>query len=294
MCNIKLGRLKISKITEMEAPMPLSMALPEIGASDLEKLKSWYWDNFLSTKPDEAMLHLSIHSFVLQIDGLNILIDSCNGNDKNRCLPFVNQMQTPYLDTLEKAGLKPEDIHIVMCTHLHADHVGWNTRLENGKWVPTFPNARYLFGRKDLEFYQTQTHELLHHEAYIDSILPIIEAGRHEIVESDQIIHKEIGNGIWLEDAGGHSPGSLCIHAQSEGDKALFTGDCFHHPIQLVRPDVHFFADEDGAQASKTRTRIFETYADTNSVILPAHFAGKTAGRIKRFENAFKFEFLEN
>ncbi len=292
MKDLQLGALQISRVQEGENPLPLSMALNGVTRQDLIRLQRWYRDPFLRDDPVEAGLLLSIHSFVLRIDGLTILIDSCNGNHKQRSLAFVHMLETDYLARLARAGCHVNDIDIVMCTHLHADHVGWNTRLDNGRWVPTFPNARYLFGRVDYEFFSQQTHEEFHREAYQDSVLPVIEAGRAELIENDAIVHREIGDGLWLESAAGHSPGNLCIHAERGRGHAIFSGDCFHHPIQLIRPDLPFFADASSADAVAVRKRLMETYADTSAVFFPAHFAGATAGRVFRDGDAFRYGYL--
>src|SRR5262249_48164621 len=160
-------------------------------------------------------------------------------------------------------------------------HVGWNTRLKDGRWVPTFPNARYVISRKDVEVGAT-THEAHNREAYADSVLPVIEAGLADIVESDHRVHREIEDGIWLEDAAGHSPGNLVVNARRGGSRVVFTGDVIHHPVQIVRPDIPFFADENPAQACATRQRLLEQCADNGAVLYPAHFPDPPAGRVRR------------
>jgi len=293
MRDVRLGRLRIARVYEGDGVIPLPAALPGIDSQDLTRLKSWYWDNDLADDPSQANVRISVHSYVLQVDGRNILIDTCCGNGKQRSLAPVSHLQTPYLENLVRAGVQPEDIHLVMCTHLHFDHVGWNTRLHNGRWVPTFPNARYLFGRRDLDFFRTQQHEATHREAFDDSVAPVLDAGLADIVEADMSIHREIGDGIWLEDASGHSPGNLCVVAECGAGRAIFSGDCFHHPIQLVRPDARFFADENPDKASATRSGLLERNADTNAVFFPAHFTGATAGHVERdTPNSFRFRFL--
>ena len=293
MQDVTLGRLSVSRIYEGDAVIPLSVALPEITAQDLAQLRTWYWDPHLADAPTDARMQISVHSFVIRVDGRNILIDTCCGNDKRRSLPPVNMQHWPYLENLARAGLRPEDIDVVMCTHLHFDHVGWNTQLKDGSWVPTFPNARYLFGRRDLEFFSQQRHEALHREAFDDSVAPILDAGLADLVDTESRIHREIGDGIWLQDVSGHSPGNLCVVAECGGGRALFSGDCFHHPVQLVRPDAAFFADENPAQASATRRRLLEQYANTDAVFFPAHFTGATAGRVERGDSgALRFRFL--
>jgi glyoxylase-like metal-dependent hydrolase (beta-lactamase superfamily II) len=292
--EVILGRLSVSRVYEADAVVPLSVALPGVTAQDLARLKSWYWDADLADAPGESGMRISVHSFVLRVDGRNILIDTCCGNDKKRSLPPVSMQNWPYLENLARAGLQPQDIHLVMCTHLHFDHVGWNTRLKDGSWVPTFPNARYLFGRKDFEFFSKQRHEATHREAFDDSVAPILDAGLADLVDSDTLIHREIGDGIWLEDVSGHSPGNLCVTAECGAERAIFSGDCFHHPIQVVRPDAAFFADEDPSQASATRRRLLERYANTDAIFFPAHFMGATAGRVERVDaDHLRFRFLE-
>jgi glyoxylase-like metal-dependent hydrolase (beta-lactamase superfamily II) len=292
--DVTLGRLSVSRVYEDDAVIPLSVALPSVTAQDLARLKSWYWDADLAADPSEAGMRISVHSFVLRVDGRNILVDTCCGNDKKRSLPPVNMQNWPYLENLARAGLRPEDIDLVMCTHLHFDHVGWNTRLKDGSWVPTFPKARYLFGRKDLEFFSKQRHEALHREAFDDSVAPILDAGLADIVDTDTRIHREIGDGIWLEDVSGHSPGNLCVIAECGGDRAIFSGDCFHHPVQVIRPDAAFFSDEDPSQAIVTRQRLLERYADTDAIFFPAHFMGATAGRVERVDaGLLRFRYLQ-
>jgi glyoxylase-like metal-dependent hydrolase (beta-lactamase superfamily II) len=288
----RLGKMKVKTVGEGEGMMPMQVALPGVTGEDLAELKRWYWSKELSQDPHAAVFHIDVRSYVLQLDGMNVLIDTCCGNDKQRSVPWADRLQTEWLLNLARAGLEPADMHLVLCTHLHADHVGWNTRLENGRWVPTFPNARYVFSRKDYEFFGRQTHEAHNREAYIDSVLPVVEAGLADIVESNRCVHREIEDGIWLEDAAGHSPGSVVVNARRGGSQAAFTGDVIHHPIQLVRPDIAFFADESPAEACATRQRLLAQYADNGTVLFPAHFSDPPSGRVYRAKRHFCYEFL--
>lgn len=286
-----LGKLVVHSVREGEGIMPMQFAVPGITDADLAAMKPWYWSAELSLDAQAAQFHIEVRSFVLQVDGLNVLIDSCCGNDKIRSVPWADRLQTDWLDQLRRAGYRPEDIHLVLCTHLHADHVGWNTRLDNGRWVPTFPNARYVFSRKDYEFFKDQTHEAHNREAFLDSVLPVVEAGLADIVDSDHLVHREIEDGIWLQDAAGHSPGCVVVNARRGGARAMFLGDVVHHPIQLVRPDLAFFADEDRAGACATRQRLLAEAADCGAILLPAHFPNPPAGRVRRIENHFSYNF---
>lgn len=295
MRDLALGRLTVSRVSEGDALIPLAVALPGITDADLARLKSWYWDADLADSAARAGMRISVHSYLLRVDGRNILIDTCCGNDKHRSLEAVSNLKTSYLENLGRTGLRPEDIHLVMCTHLHFDHVGWNTRLQNGRWVPTFPKARYLFGRRDLEFFSAQRHDATHREAFEDSVAPILDADRADIVDVGTRVHREIGDGVWLEDASGHSPGNLCVVAECGAERAVFSGDCFHHPVQIVRPDAAFFADEDPLKASATRRRLLEQYADSGALFFPAHFTGTSAGWVERQpEGALKYRFLQS
>jgi glyoxylase-like metal-dependent hydrolase (beta-lactamase superfamily II) len=288
-----LEKIVVKTVREGGGAMPMQLALPGVAADDLAELKRWHWSNELSLNPQAAIFRIEVRSFVLQIDGMNLLIDTCCGNDKQRSVPWADRLQTEWPLNLARAGLEPADIHLVLCTHLHADHVGWNTRLSDGRWVPTFPNARYVFSRKDYEFFSRQTHEAHNREAYIDSVLPVVEAGLADIVESNHCVYCEIEDGIWLEDAAGHSPGSVVVNAKRGGSRAVFVGDVIHHPIQLVRPDIAFFADESPAEACATRQRLLLQCAENGSVMYPAHFPDPPQGRVRGAKRHFSYEFLK-
>jgi len=290
----RLGRMTVSKVMELEAGMPMGMIFPQITADDLQRLGRWYSDPDVTSSPESSMVTLSMHSFVIQLGGQNILVDACNGNCKNRSVPNIHQLDTPYLANLAALGLRPEDIHVVMCTHLHFDHVGWNTRLENGRWVPTFPNARYIFGKRDYDHWSTQQDVPPHREAFDDSVLPVVQAGLAEIIDVEgplAAVH-EVGDGVWLEPAFGHSPGSLLVNAQAGGPPAVFWGDVIHHPVQLVRPDLALMFDDDPVLAVKVRQDLLARVADSETLCFPAHFRGPSAGHVRRDGDAFKFDFV--
>ncbi len=293
---ITLGRMRIHKVHEMDSPTPMNVQLPGVTAGDLGRLKGWYdpGDDEITDDPDTAKMTFAVHSWVIEIDGQTILVDTCCGNHKNRSLPEVHQLDTRYLENLRAAGFAPEDIDLVMCTHLHFDHVGWNTRLENGKWVPTFSNARYLFTRRDFEYFKANPEgEALHCEAYLDSIVPVMEAGKGEIVDEESIVHREIGDGIWLEPAFGHSPGCCTIHGEAGGPPAIFWGDVIHHPVQMIRYDLPFAFDMDASAASATRQRVMARAADEDLTCFPAHFRLGSAGHVKRDADAYRYEWIE-
>lgn len=293
---ITLGRMRIHKVFEMESPTPMTMNLPGVTPQDLAQLRQWYdpHDGEIGPDAESSRMTFSVHSWIIEIDGQTILIDTCDGNHKNRPVPEVNQLDTDYLGNLARAGFAPEDIDLVMCTHLHFDHVGWNTRLENGRWVPTFPNARYLFGRRDYEYFQNRpAGEEAHHESFLDSIVPVMEAGQGIIVDEDHVPHREIGNGVWMQPAFGHSPGCCTVHGQADGREALFWGDVIHHPVQLIRPDLPFAFDADPAAASATRQRVMRRAAQEDLVCFPAHFRGTSAGQVRADGQVYRYEWIK-
>jgi len=291
---IELGRMRVHKVHEMDSPVPLLSQLPGTTAADMQRLLGWYdQPDEVNPDPETSLMTFSVHSWVIELDGKTILIDTCCGNHKNRDLPEVHQLDTDYLGNLRRAGFAPEDIDMVMCTHLHFDHVGWNTKLENGKWVPTFPNARYVFGRRDFEYFRTDPDgEALHNAAFVDSIVPVMEAGQGDIVDEDSIAHREIGNGVWLEPAFGHSPGCCTVNAQADGPPGIFWGDVIHHPVQLIRHDLPFAFDTDGATACQVRKATMERLADTDTLCFPAHFRRTSACYVKRDGDAFRYEWI--
>lgn len=293
---IELGRMRIHKVHEMDSPVPLLGQLPGTTADDMKRLLTWYdQPDEVSADPEASFMTFSVHSWVIEIDGKAILIDSCCGNDKDRALPEVHQLNTDYLGNLHRAGFAPENIDMVMCTHLHFDHVGWNTRLDNGKWVPTFPRARYVFGKRDFEYFKTNPEgEELHNAAFVDSIVPVMEAGQGDLVDEDSIAHREIGNGVWLEPAFGHSPGCCTVNAQADGPPGIFWGDVIHHPVQLIRHDLPFAFDTDGMAACKVRKATMERLADSDTMCFPAHFRRTSAGHVKRDGDAFRYEWIDN
>jgi glyoxylase-like metal-dependent hydrolase (beta-lactamase superfamily II) len=237
------------------------------------------------------LLVMSFHSIVVRTAHCTILVDSCVGNDKPRPRnPHWHQRQGSYLSDLAAAGLKPEDIDIVMCTHLHADHVGWNTRLDNGRWVPTFPNARYLFGRTEVEHWRQvltgSPPEQINHGSWADSVEPIFEAGQAVLVAEDQ----EVDEGVQLLPAPGHTPGNVIVRLEARGERAYLTGDVIHHPIQVEHPEWSTCFCWDPQLSADTRLKTLTTVAQQEAWLLPAHFPTPTATRIRQTDAGFRME----
>lgn len=296
---IQFGGIIIDRVVELRVwPFPANRLFPSISAETFENGRGWLDDRFID--PITKDLILGVHSYVLRVNGRIILIDTCNGNHKNRpALPALHQLNTPYLENLARAGLCPEDIDIVMCTHLHPDHCGWNTRLVDGRWVPTFPNATYLMSSIEFEhlqsFCSSKQENALRQDmstTFEDSVLPVVKAGQAIMVNDNHIIEHEIGDGVWMESASGHTPGHVIVHAKQSEEHAIMTGDIIHHPIQFGALDMPNASDFDPIQAAATRQRLIKTYADTNTLILTGHFPGPTAGRIVTRNEGLRFEWL--
>jgi glyoxylase-like metal-dependent hydrolase (beta-lactamase superfamily II) len=275
----QVGKVKITKVVEMETIGSTRFILPLASKEEIEKLP-WLIPHFAT---EEGRLRMSIHSLVVETPGRRIVVDTGLGNDKQgRGIPTWNDRKGPFLETLTAAGFPPESIDTVLCTHLHVDHVGWNTKLVGGTWVPTFANARYLFGKTEYEHWRDHSREGAHVAVFNDSVKPIIDAGRAELIASDAHVTDE----ITMIPTPGHSPGHMSLHIRSDGEEGLLTGDVAHHPCQMAHLDWSSTADSDPTQSPKTRRELFSRFADTPTLVIGGHF---DAGHIRRDDDAFKF-----
>ncbi len=280
--NWTVGQVKITKIVELEMIGSTRFILPQAGPDEIKALP-WLAPAFATP---EGKLKMSIHSLVVETPTQRIVVDTGLGNDKTgRGVPTWNNLATPFLQTMTDAGYPPESIDIVLCTHLHVDHVGWNTSLKNGAWAPTFPKARYVFGRTEYEHWRDHSDDAAHRAVFADSVKPIIDAGCADLVASDHKLSDE----IVLIPTPGHSPGHVSLHIISDDQEALLTGDVAHHPIQMAHLDWSSTVDSDQAQSTRTRQDLFERFADTPTLVIGGHFS---AGHLKRDGDAFRFDPL--
>ena len=279
---LDLGQLRISAVVERAGPTRPTWLLPDATPEAVERHRSWLAPHFMD---DKGRFLQSIHTFIVQAPGLTMLVDTCVGNDKDRGgrAPF-HMMQRPFLDDLRAAGFPPESIDLVLCTHLHVDHVGWNTRLDAGRWVPTFPRARYLFARREWEHWSSEgdpdTQRIM-----ADSVKPVLDAGLEQLVEMDHKLTDE----IWLEPTPGHTPGHVSVRLRGREAEAVITGDLMHCPVQVAEPGWGSHFDSDVEQARKTRRAFCERYADTGIGVLGTHFHHPTAGHIVRHADTWRF-----
>jgi glyoxylase-like metal-dependent hydrolase (beta-lactamase superfamily II) len=274
-----VGRVKVTKIVELETVGHTRFILPLAGNDEIQKLP-WLIPHFATA---EGRLKMSIRTLVVETPSRRIVVDTGLGNDKQgRNIPTWNNRHGPFLDDLAAAGFPPESIDTVLCTHLHVDHVGWNTRLVGGRWVPTFEKARYVFGRTEYAYWHDHSVEPDKAAIFADSVAPIVAAGRADLVDSDARICDE----ITLIPTPGHSPGHMSLHIRSEGEEGLLTGDVAHHPCQMAHLGWSSTADSDPVQSAKTRRELFARFADRPVLVIGGHF---DAGHIQRDGDAFKF-----
>src|SRR5262245_9040384 len=270
---LTIGRMRVSTVIERAGPTPPTWLLPDVTPDALEGHREWLAPHFLDAK---GRFLMSIHTFVIRTPDVTVLVDTCVGNDKDRGgrAPF-HMMRTSFLEDLGAAGVPPESIDVVVCTHLHVDHVGWNTRLDGGRWVPTFPRARYLFGRREWEHWSAERDEDTG-RIMADSVKPVLDAGLAELVAMDHRISGE----IWLEPTPGHTPGHASVRLEAEGRGAVITGDLMHHPVQVAEPDWGSNFDTDVEAAGRTRRAFCQRHAEAGSLVRGTHFHHPTAGRI--------------
>jgi glyoxylase-like metal-dependent hydrolase (beta-lactamase superfamily II) len=268
-----IGDVTVTKIVELEMAGGSRFLLPQATREAVLPI-AWLRPHFAD---EEGRLRLSIHSFVVETPDRRIVVDTCLGNDKSgRKIPHWNDRDGPYLADMAAAGFPAESIDTVLCTHLHTDHVGWNTRKVDGRWVPTFPRAKYLMGRAEYEHWMNVKDRPDTAGLMADSVTPVVEAGLASMVETNERISDEIS----LVPTLGHTPGHVSVMIESKGEQALITGDFMHHPCQIAHPEWSTLADSDPEQGIETRRRMFQRLGGTPVLILGTHFAGATAGRL--------------
>jgi glyoxylase-like metal-dependent hydrolase (beta-lactamase superfamily II) len=284
--TLKAGDLAIHRIIEQETTfLPALDLFPTLAPDRLAENRQWLKQ--AGALDAEDVLILCFQSYVVKTPHHTVLIDSCIGNDKPRPLRPKWNMKTDdtYMRALAHTGVSVDDIDFVMCTHLHVDHVGWNTRLDGGRWVPTFPNARYIFGKTEFDYW-TEQNAKTEVPPYVDSVLPVVAAKRADIVGNDY----GIGDHVRILPTPGHTPGHVAFVLGRGRDDAVFSGDLMHSPLQTRYPELSPKFDVDQAQAAATRRNFLERYCDTDTLCCTAHFPSPSAGKIRRLGNAFSCE----
>jgi glyoxylase-like metal-dependent hydrolase (beta-lactamase superfamily II) len=235
----------------------------------------------------QGSLRLASHSFAVEVDGLRILVDTGIGNGKQRANPAWHNLNSDYAARLRAAGFTPETVDLVILTHLHTDHVGWNTRAEGADWVPTFPNARYLTTRAEWDYWAGVEMEEARQQMFRDSVHPVRDAGLLDLIDvAAEGTH--VAPGIRLLPTPGHTPGQVAVELSSEGESALVTGDSIHHPVQMARPALCSCVDIAPELATRTRHRVLDSLAGTSTLLLGSHFPPPTAGHVRREGDAYR------
>jgi len=273
----KIGDVRIVKVLEHELPVPLDGLLQEV-PPDPVGTYPWLAPDFVD---DDGNARLSIHGLVIDTGDRRILVDTCAGDMREGVqLP---PLPSGFLDRLAEAGYAVEDIDTVVCTHLHFDHVGWNTRLVDGEWAVTFPNARYLFARTEWEHWSTHDSD---YGNFADTVRPVIDAGAADLVETDHHLCDEVR----LTPTPGHTPGHVSVVVENGGERAVITGDMSHHPLQFAMPELPMPADSDTPAAVATRRRFLAERTEDGALVIGTHFGGRTAGRVSADGGSWRFD----
>ncbi|HEX8804568.1 MAG TPA: MBL fold metallo-hydrolase [Acidimicrobiales bacterium] len=233
---------------------------------------------------DAGRLSMRVQAFVVEVADRLVVVDPCIGNHKRRSQPFWDDQEWPFMERFRAAGFDPEAVDTVVHTHLHVDHVGWDTHLDDGRWVPTFTRARHLYVDTELDWSATNT-ESDAPQIREDSIVPVLEAGLADVAEADA----DLGDGLRLAPTQGHTPGHASLWISSAGRLGLVTGDAIHHPVQCAEPDVSFVSDDDPERARASRRSLLGQAADAEALVLGTHFATEPAGRVAVAGETWRF-----
>lgn len=289
MKTLKIGDVTITSIVERDGPWrrPVDMFPSydhEVGMKHLETIEPETYDRA------SGLMVITYQTFVVRTPRHTVLVDTCTGEDKGYAAPF-DFPKKPWLDNFKAAGLSFEEITHVFCTHLHIDHTGWNTKLVNGRWVPTFPNAKYIFHKDEYAYWEAATKEGKNPpgNVWTYNCRPIVEAGQALLVDNTY----QLDDTFTLTPTPGHSPRHVCVNISSKGQRAVVTGDMMHHALQCREPEWSTIFDVDRAEAAQSRRNLLARVCDTSTVLLPIHFPGPTAGLIKpNGKNGFDYRFV--
>ncbi len=287
MIPIRIGDATVSRHVEQEGiPVRTAGAMfPEAMPREIHCALAQLPD-FTFDAADDNKLVINYQSFVVRTPTATVLIDSCLGEHSYLTMPFSRR---PYLDSFAAVGVTFEDIDFVFCTHMHVDHVGWHTRLQDGRLVPSFPNAKYIFCRREYDT-AAAARSPYARALFDECVRPVVDAGQAMLVDDNFVLN----DALRLVPAPGHSPGHVCVKLVSNGQRALFSGDLMHHAIQCLEPDWYTIFCSDPVQCVATRRRILKAYANTDTLFFPAHFNGPTAGLIEPFDkNRWRYRFVE-
>lgn len=279
-----LGKATIGRVDEVVLEKQGSWLLPD-ATPDLIAAHRWLDP---SASDGDGDIRLSVHSFVVDIAGTRLVVDTGVGNDKVRDNPAWHNLNSDYLARFGRSGIDPASVDIVVTTHIHRDHVGWNTTLRQGRWEPTFPNARYLTTRTEWDYWSTAALTEDQQRMFADSIDPVRRTGQYELVDVQRPV--DIADGVTLIPTPGHTPGHASVQLTSGGQSALISGDFLHHPVQVADPRLCCSVDVDPAASERTRAAVLSGLADTETLLFGSHFTHPTAGRVRTTPSGFVLE----
>jgi glyoxylase-like metal-dependent hydrolase (beta-lactamase superfamily II) len=274
--TLRLGAAVVDRVEELDFAVPLAVLTDddELVARRVAPLPSGFFD------PSSRTFRFSTHSWVVRVDGVTVLVDACAGNGRTGRGAFFDGLDTPFLGRLADVGTPADAIDVVFCTHLHHDHCGWNTRQADGRWVPTFPNARYLFVDEEYRRWDPANPDRHPNEfnpnVFDECVRPVVDAGQAEIISLPHVVSPS----LTIESAPGHTVGHAMLSLVADGVGAYFTGDAFHHPVQLTRPELHLPGCDDLPTAIATRRTLVQRALDDGAFLFPAHFAWPHHGRV--------------
>lgn len=289
---LKLGSTTIDTISDVDPfALPIDLLFPGKSTDALRSHEEILAPHHVDFAAEQILL--GVQSHLIRVNSRNILIDTCVGEHKPRPnrQDWNQRTQTQYLQRLADHGLRPDDIDIVLCTHLHADHVGWNTRLVNGKWVPTFPNARYLVGRREFDFWLESERKQpgqLNHGAFVDSVAPVLEADQIDLVDDGF----ELAAGLTLKAVPGHTPGQMGLCLCHRQQRVFMCADAVHSIVQVFYPEWTTRFCSDPTVAIATRQALFEESIELGTILVPAHLRHSDGLRIKRRGDGFVPDLL--
>ncbi|WP_433602313.1 MBL fold metallo-hydrolase [Nocardia sp. CA-135953] len=275
-----IGDVRVTRIQESLVTLPLELLYPEYDPVELQGHEHWLQPYVAA----DGTLGLSTHALVLESEGKIILVDTCVGTREVAAVPDMSNQPSTFLADLESAGFPRDAIDYVVCTHLHIDHVGCNTvQDETGAWVPTFPNARYLFSRPDYEHWDSGAEGAAW--TFDSAVKPVYEAKAADLVEMTHVVTSEVR----LVPSPGHSPGHVCVAISSNGEEAVITGDLVHNPVQYIEPNWRMFLDADPELAARTRKEFIARYANSSARIFGSHFPADSTGFLEIIDGKVQF-----